>query len=163
MKTLFLIRHAKSSWKTLNISDKDRPLNKRGMKDAPEMAQRLLEKGFTIDTIICSSANRTLSTAQLFAKVFHLKQEQMEIKPELYDSEAKVYYRLISQIENTKKSVAIIGHNPEISDFVNSLNSVTIDNIPTCGIVAIEIEGEDWSQFESASKSFLFFDFPKLV
>lgn len=161
MKTLLVIRHAKSSWDNASQDDFDRPLNSRGHYDAPEMARRLLARQMQIDTFISSTAVRAFTTATYFAKAYRLSEKKIIAVPELYHASVAVLFRTISQIDNHYQSAAIFSHNPGITAFVNELCSVKIDNMPTCGIFAVESDTLQWKDFQWAEKSFLFFDYPK--
>ena len=161
MKTLLLIRHAKSSWDTPSQKDFDRPLNDRGHHDAPAMAERLLDKGIKIDAFISSTANRALTTARYFARKYNVSEHQIIKAPELYDAPFDVFYDVIRKIDDNFDSVAIFAHNPGITGFANDLTKTQIDNMPTCGIFAVQTDIAHWKDFPKASKNFLFFDSPK--
>lgn len=161
MKTVLVIRHAKSSWESGVISDFDRPLNERGKRDAPIMARRLLSRPMAIDLFVSSPAKRARHTARVFVEEYGLKKEDLLLEPELYHPSIPVFYGLIARLEKQYSSVAIFSHNPGITDFVNSLATAQVDNIPTCGIFAIRADVNDWKDFATARKEFLFFDFPK--
>jgi phosphohistidine phosphatase len=161
MKTLLLIRHAKSSWDSAASKDFDRPLNERGKKNAPEMASRLLKKKIDIDLFVSSPAKRAKTTAILFTRELEKKEEKIIFDPQLYNADAENFYDVISKLDDKYKSVAIFSHNPGITDFANSLTQVRIDNIPTCGIFGLRIDVENWSGFNAGKKDFIFFDYPK--
>lgn len=161
MKQLLLIRHAKSDWSTPSLGDFDRPLNERGKRDAPEMAQRLLNKKIKIDAIIASPARRAKKTASVFAKEYKMDKGEIIFKEELYGAPLNVFYDVIKNVNDKFDSIAIFSHNPGITDFANTLTDAKIDNIPTCGIFAIKIKGKHWSDFKAAEKEFWFADYPK--
>jgi phosphohistidine phosphatase len=161
LKTLLLIRHAKSDWNDPALKDFDRPLNERGKKNAPEMAKRLLDKDIKIDTLISSPAKRAKKTAELIAKEYDIKKEKIIFIDQLYLAEPSVFFDVISQIDDEHKHVALFSHNPGITDFANQLADVRIDNIPTCGVFAIKMNGKHWKDFAEAEKEFWFFDYPK--
>ena len=161
MKQLLIIRHAKSSWDFINMDDKDRPLNERGNKDAPIMAKRLLKKKIEIDLFVCSTARRAYTTATYFAEVYDVKGKHIVQEENLYDAPSGAFYRVVSHLPDDVKSVALFSHNPGISDFVNSLTTTRIDDMPTCGIFAVKADIKTWSEFEKADKEFWFFDYPK--
>ncbi len=162
MKTLFLIRHAKSSWANPDQSDFDRPLNERGRRDAPVMAQRLLEKNYNIDQILYSSSVRTTETMQVFRSILGLDNKKCIPFRELYHASAYQLKETISQINENCNGVVLIGHNPGITEFANTLTNVRTDNMPTCAIFAVQSIIVSWTEFENAKKEFLFFDYPKL-
>jgi phosphohistidine phosphatase len=161
MKQLFLIRHAKSSWDDLTISDFERPLNGRGKKDAPEMAKRLADKKIEIDAFVSSPAKRAKKTCKYFAKEFDLSKDEVIFENKLYEAGTQNFFEVIENLKNKWDSVAIFSHNPGITDFANSLTNEKIDNIPTCGIFAVKIKTKHWSDFKEAEKEFLFVDYPK--
>jgi phosphohistidine phosphatase len=161
MKTLLLIRHAKSSWDQPGLSDFDRPLNERGKKDAPIMAKRVKEKGIEPDHLISSPAKRAKKTAKFFAEEFGLKKDDIKLVEALYGATQTEFLQAIKEIDDQYKSVALFSHNPGISDFASSLTNVRIDDMPTCAVFALQIEIDSWTEFMNAEKNFLFFDYPK--
>ncbi len=163
LKTLLLIRHAKSSWDDDGLSDFERPLNDRGKKDAPLMADRLHERGIKIDAYLTSPAKRAKKTAEQFAKRYKKKAEDLILKTELYLAGEENFSSLIEKLDDDFDCVAIFSHNPGITDFANSLTDAQIDNIPTSGIFAVSIEAKKWNKFREAKKKFLFFDYPRAL
>jgi phosphohistidine phosphatase len=161
MKSLLIIRHAKSSWDLSTIKDFDRPLNERGHKDAPAMAKRLVEKQIHIDAFVSSTAKRAFTTACYFAEAYHIKEKQVQRIDKLYHAAEPVFYEVISALDNSLNTVAIFSHNPGITYFVNELTNAQIDDMPTCGIFAIHIDSDNWADFKKAKKTFWFFDYPK--
>jgi phosphohistidine phosphatase len=163
MKQLLIIRHAKSSWDSALITDFDRPLNERGKRDAPNMANRLKQKNITIDLFVSSTANRAQSTAAIFMQQMQAPPNRLLLVNDLYLAPAKTFYQVIAAIEDQYQSVALFAHNPGITDFVNSLTDMCTDNVPTCGIFAVSVNTNNWRDFEKAEKKFLFYDYPKLI
>ncbi len=161
MKSLLIIRHAKSSWDQSILNDFERPLNERGKRDAPEMAKRLVSKNINIDLFIASPAKRAKKTAELFIREFSRNENEILLIPGLYHAPVQTFVEVISGVEDSCSSIAVFSHNPGITAFVNTLTPVQIDNMPTCGIFGVTINVEHWSGFLSAKKEFLFFDFPK--
>lgn len=162
MKTLYIIRHAKSSWGDFSLPDFERPLNERGKKDAPEMARRLLDKKINIDAFVSSPAKRAKKTCKLFIKAFDAKEEEMILVEALYNASAEMFFRVIEKMDDKINSIAVFSHNPGITDFVNKLcEEVRIDEMPTCGIFAIEAGIDSWKDFKAFENQFLFFDYPK--
>ena len=161
MKTLLLIRHAKSDWNTPSLGDIDRPLNDRGKRDAPMMAHRLLDKKVKIDAFIASPAKRAKKTASIFAKEYKRDKEEIIFIEELYAASTKTFYDVVTKTKDKFDSIALFSHNPGITDFANSLTDARTDNIPTCGIFAVKINSKHWSDFEKAQKEFWFMDYPK--
>jgi len=161
MKQLLLIRHAKSEWNDVSLSDFDRPLNVRGKRDAPVMAKRLLDKKVKIDLIISSQAKRAKKTASIFAKEYGIKKERINFKEKLYAESEETLFDVISKADDKFNSIAIVAHNPGLTDFANLLTESQIDNIPTCGIFAVKIDTKHWADFKEAKKEFWFFEYPK--
>jgi len=161
MKTLILVRHAKSSWDDPSISDFDRPLNDRGKKDAPEMAERLKDKGLKIDLFVSSPAKRARKTARVFAKEFNVEKEEIKLLEDLYMASPSVFSVIVEGLDDKADTVALFSHNPGITEYASSLTNVRIDNMPTCSVFAVQADTGEWSGFEKAEKHFLFFDYPK--
>ncbi len=161
VKQLLIIRHAKSSWALRGQDDFDRPLNDRGHSDAHIMAERMLKKHIQINLFVSSTANRALTTAGYFAEVYQVKKKDIRGVQNLFHAYPMVYYNVIRTLEDTVTTVALFAHNPGITLFANELTTTQIDNIPTCGIFAIKADIRRWADFESAKKTFWFFDYPK--
>ena len=162
MKSILLIRHAKSSWGNPSMDDFDRPLNDRGNKDAPVMAKRLIDKHISIDAFITSPALRALTTAKYFLEAFKAKKEALIPIGELYQAPVSEFYRVIKRLDEKYKCVAIFSHNPGITEMVNSLDVAKVDSMPTCAVFGVHADIEKWSDFKAAGKQFWLFDYPKL-
>ncbi len=163
MKSILLVRHAKSSWTDVSLNDFDRPLNDRGKRDAPVMARRLIDKKIRIDKFVSSHAKRTRKTAILFAKEFGIDESKIIYKTELYGAPAEVFNEVIETLEDATDHVAIFSHNPGITDFANSLTGTRADDMPTCSIFAIRSDANKWMDFNGSKKEFWFFDYPKSI
>ena len=161
MKTVLLVRHAKSDWGDPSLSDFDRPLNGRGKSDAPVMAHRLVDNKVKIDAFISSPAKRAARTAKVFAEEFKTKKDKIIFKTELYLASENVFYDVIEKADDQWENIAVFSHNPGITDFANDLTEIKIDNIPTCGVFAVKIDAKRWSAIKEAKKEFWFFDYPK--
>lgn len=161
-KTLLVVRHAKSSWDIGTLTDFERPLNDRGKKDAPVMANRLIDRNILIDAFVASPAKRAKNTAELFCEAYGKKATDILFVSMLYHPEVNNFYEAIEQLDNSTGIVAIFSHNPGITAFVNTLTEeVRIEDMPTCGVFAIQIQSKKWTDFKKANKQFLFFDYPK--
>jgi phosphohistidine phosphatase len=160
MKSLLLVRHAKSSW-DLDVDDFDRPLNHRGKHDAPAMAKRLQKKDIKIDAIVSSPAKRALATAACFADEYNIKEKDIIAIPSLYEPTVGAFYDAIKELDDDLKRVAIFSHNPGITNFANSLGVATVDDMPTCAVFAVKADIKKWEDFAEAKKEFWFFDYPK--
>lgn len=161
LKQLFIIRHAKSDQRFWG-NDFERPLNDRGEADAPVIAKRLKDRGLVIDAWVASPAVRAKRTAELFAETFASGPEEIVFISALYHAPPEVFSDVIRGLPDNLNSVAIFSHNPGITYFVNSLVAdVRIDNMPTCGVFAVQSGIKRWEEFARSKKEFLFFDHPK--
>ena len=158
MKTLYFIRHAKSSWKDPLLKDFDRPLNSRGKRDAPFMANRLKEFNVTPDLILASPALRAKKTAQIIAQTLDC---EITFEPRLYESSIRTYVEILHELDDNIKTLLIIAHNPEITLMCEWLSDAILTNIPTCGIVGIEYSSPSFKSLGEGSGKMLFFDYPK--
>ena len=160
MKTIFLVRHAKSSWKDPTMSDFDRPLNNRGKKDATFMGELLKKKLINPDLILSSPANRAKRTAIEVASIVGFSEDKIIFKNEIYEATLHTLLNLIKEIDERFNSVMIFGHNPGLTIFHNFICNKYIENIPTCGVAASTF-AKRWSECEKNSFEFLFFEYPK--
>ena len=161
MKTLLIIRHAKSAWDDPFLSDFDRTLTERGKSDAAMMAKRIINNSIKIDCIVSSPAKRAKKTAKIFMKEFEKNKKDLLLIPSLYEASVKDFYDAVENLDDKNDTVALFSHNPGITEFVNSLECSPIYNMPTCAVFALKIETDYWKEFGHAEKEFLFFDYPK--
>ena len=161
MKKLIVVRHAKSSWDEQGLNDVERPLNDRGKKDAPEMAKRLNDKDIKVDLFISSPAKRAKRTACYFAKEYKVDKKDIVLVDKLYTADLESFYDVLHKLDDRVKTVALFSHNPGITEFVNTLTGIRVDNMPTCAVFAVQSDAETWAKFKESNKSFLFFDYPK--
>lgn len=163
MKTLYIIRHAKSSWEDPDLDDEDRPLNDRGKRDAPRMGKRLKEKEITPDVMISSPAKRAFSTARRIGEVLGYKKKNIVKEKKLYHASDDDMLKVVQGISDKHNIVIIFGHNPGLTDFANSLrdDEHEIHNIPTCGIISFRFNIKSWKDMTWGIGSMLFYDFPK--
>lgn len=162
MKTLFLIRHGKSSWANESVSDYDRPLKDRGIEDAHKIVEHLKEKGVSPDLIISSPANRALSTAKIFSKVLEYSEEKILIKEDIYFGSSFEIKNTFKSLDNKVNTVFIFGHNPYITEVVNDYTDEIIINVPTSGTACITSEADTWLEFETKSPKMQYFYYPKM-
>lgn len=160
MKSLLLIRHAKSSW-DFNVNDIDRPLNNRGGADAPAMAKRLIKREIKIDAFVSSPAVRAFTTAVYFAEAYGKKAKNIVVIPSLYEANQEVFFNVIEELDNEFDTVALFSHNPGITDFANTITSVKIDDMPTCAVFSCKINIKKWKRFRENEREFWFFEYPK--
>ena len=161
MKTLILMRHAKSSWKDPDLVDHQRPLNKRGKKNAPEMGRRLKKKGSTPDAIVSSDARRALDTAAAVAAKLNLSANAIHQSEALYHASPDRILDVIRQIPDKWKRVMVVGHNPGFTELANRFVAHPIANIPTAGIVELRFDAPSWRHIGSDNLKSSSFDYPK--
>ena len=161
MKTLTIFRHAKSSWNHPKLSDHDRPLNKRGERDAPIMGDRLTAAGIRPSLIISSTAVRALTTARLLAKQISYPQEFLQKERDLYHAGVNRLFDVIARQDEGFNSIVVVGHNPGLTDFANVFLPGLTGNIPTAGFVAIEIDSDDWNLRERGDSRLIEYNYPK--
>ncbi|MBE2189344.1 MAG: histidine phosphatase family protein [Desulfobulbaceae bacterium] len=162
MKTIVLVRHAKSSWDNPDWSDFERPLNKRGLRDAPYLAEVLKSKVLKPNLVISSPAIRAKTTATIFANAFEYEEKDIKFDIGLYEKGQKYVSKIISQIDNQVSSVFFFGHNPDITSLAGFLTGDYFENVPTCGIVCIDFNVQNWEQALNDNGTLRFFIFPKL-
>jgi phosphohistidine phosphatase len=164
MKTLYFIRHAKSSWANIGQKDFDRTLNERGIKDAGEMAQKLFSKNIVIDGFVTSTAVRAHTTCKAFASAYGKKESEIVLVDKLYHAQPHIFYEVINSLDNDKSHVAIFAHNPGITEMVSTqTRPMQLIDMPTCGIVAVTANIDTWDVYETAEKTILFFTYPKEI
>ncbi|PSR56166.1 histidine phosphatase family protein [Adhaeribacter arboris] len=161
MKTLYLLRHAKSSWNFEELSDHDRPLNNRGRHDAPLIGRELLSRDIELDLIISSSAVRALTTASLVAKELDYETSRMVIDENIYGASKEELYRIIQKTSDAVDSLMLVGHNPDISDLANMLSPEHIVDMPTAAVVSLRFTCLSWKEINQENAALLFYDFPK--
>jgi phosphohistidine phosphatase len=161
MKTLFLVRHAKSEWANENLSDIDRPLNARGYKDAHFMSEQFKKNKLMPDLMITSPAIRATSTALIFSRNFNYDCAAIQLKMMLYETTEKEYLKIISETDNSKNSLMLFAHNPTLTMLSNRLTKPFTENIPTCGIVGIQFKIKEWKEIMTATGELFLYDFPK--
>jgi len=162
MKTLYLIRHAKSSWKNADLADFDRPLNSRRRRDAPEMGRRLHQRQITPDAVLSSPARRAQSTALAIAEAVGFDPQDIAFRPSLYHASPEVMMKEIQRAEDSVSSLFLIGHNPGLTRLANSLCTTPIENIVTCGVYVLGFNADSWPDIlleKSAER--LWYDYPK--
>jgi phosphohistidine phosphatase len=157
---LYLVRHAKSSWDNRGLSDHERPLNDRGLHDAPRMFERLCENAPQPEYILSSDAVRAAATAQFLLQALGLDTDRLSFDAELYHASPQTILEAARALPDSVSVAAIVGHNPGMTYAANDLaENLDLDNLPTCGIVGIESAGKHWREFEGGMLSY--FDYPK--
>ncbi|MCH2664632.1 histidine phosphatase family protein [bacterium] len=163
MKTLYLIRHAKSSWAEGGLSDFDRSLNKRGKRDALQMGKRLKALGVTPGVVISSPAKRAITTAQKISDELGYDRGAIVLKEMLYGAVPEETIQITQSIDDGHASAMMFGHNPNMTDLINELSSFQIDNVPTCGVFCGTFDVESWADVRMGAGTQVFFEYPKLM
>ncbi|TLS68507.1 histidine phosphatase family protein [Mariprofundus erugo] len=160
MKTLQLIRHAKSDWDDITLSDFDRPLNQRGQQDAPEMGRRIAGKAMCPDLLISSSAVRARTTATLIAATMHYPAEKIVLHDELYMATPSTMLRIIRASDDSIGHLALLAHNPGMTELVERLTRQPFENVPTAGVITLTAPVTSWSE-AGCRWNIVDFDYPK--
>ena len=160
-KTLYLVRHAKSSWKDHSLADIDRPLNKRGRRSAPDMGKRLKDQCHEPDLIVSSPANRAFTTARKIAKQTGYDSSEIVIDKRMYFSGTGGMRELLEELDDRYQKVMIVGHNPAMTGLLYDLAESSVFNMPTCAIAVIGFDMESWSDLYSTAGDLLGYDYPK--
>ena len=144
MKTLYLLRHAKSSWKH-DVDDHKRPLKSRGENDGTLVSKKASVETEAPQKIISSDATRAKTTAQYFKDAWNLPEEDFETDHALYDFSGQDVIQVIKSLDNGLDRVMIVGHNHAFTSVANMLGNRYIENLPTCGFVVLEFDETNWS------------------
>ena len=161
MKTLTIVRHAKSSWKDPHLSDRERPLNKRGERDAPVMGQRIAAAGIRPSLILSSPAVRAWTTAKVIAAQINYPREFLQQERRLYMAGVSDMLDVIVAQDEGFNSLMLVAHNPGLTDFANFLVPGLTNNLPTAGVVSVNIDQDSWSLYERPKTELIFHDWPK--
>jgi len=160
MKTLVLVRHAKSSWDDPSLADKDRPLNDRGKRDAPKVGERLARTGAKPDLILSSPAKRALATAEIIARKLGYKRKDIVVDDRLYAVEAEVLLDVIRRLDDEAECVMLFGHNPELTELAHRLSS-KINHMPTCAVAEFTFDVKSWKRIGEVNPSTVAVGFPR--
>lgn len=160
MKQLLLIRHAKTEQDPFK-KDIDRQLTDRGHSDCELMGNRLLQQGFQPDKILVSPAKRTLQTAKELKDLLNWDENQVEVLSHFYLASAEEMLGEIKKSAAEHQSIAIIAHNPGMTDFFNLLGNVMLDNLPTCGMALFELDVDSWKYIKNHENKLLWYSWPK--
>ena len=162
MKIIYFVRHAKSSWDDITLDDHDRPLNKRGRRDAPVMARRLLGIDVAPDGILSSTAVRAQQTAAVFAEILNVDASAQYYEEGLYHAMPTIIEQHIRNLSDQWNTLLVFGHNPGYTNLANRLqNNAYIGNLPTCGIVGAQAEINEWADFSLAAARRIAYLYPK--
>ena len=160
-KRLTIIRHAKSSWENPDFDDHDRPLNSRGLRNAPEMGARLAKRNWLPDLFLASTARRARDTVALLAGKVGYAEERIVFDDRLYLAEPAEWRSVIRPFPVEATHIACVGHNPGVTELANHFSSEYIDNVPTCGLIDMRFEVDAWADLFAAKPVTFEFDFPK--
>lgn len=144
MKNLILVRHGKSSW-DYSVSDKDRPLQERGINDALLVSDIFQKKKIAVDAVFSSPANRALHTCMIFLRQIDFSFEDFKVVKNLYDFSGDSDLEFIKKLDKSLNTVMIFGHNHAFTFLANSLGNTYIDNVPTSGLVHIQFDTKSWN------------------
>ena len=163
MKKITIVRHAKSDWGIESLKDIDRHLNERGYSDAYSMSDWFRNMQPLPDAMVSSPAVRAISTAFIFARAFERAENSIIISPELYEATPGPIKKVIAGLNDKANSVMLFGHNPGLTNFANeTCSEMYFENIPTCGIVTMELEISSWQQILTNGKGHMLnYKFPK--
>jgi len=161
MKSITLLRHAKSSWNTGGLADRDRPLNKRGERDAPIMGKRISAHDIRPSLIVSSPAVRAWTTAKIIAGAINYPREFLQRDDRLYGASVATIIDVIADQDAGFNHIMIVGHNPGLTQFSNYLVADITPNVPTCGVVSFLIESNDWNLRGQPDATLALFDYPK--
>ncbi|MXX03275.1 MAG: histidine phosphatase family protein [Gemmatimonadetes bacterium] len=163
MKELILVRHAKSSWRDPTLSDHERPLNKRGKRDAPEMGERLAKSGCDPDLMVSSSAVRALDTARNIAGKLGYPRESIAVEERLFHAGVAELLHVIRGVDDSVDILMLFGHNPGLTDFANHIGPREIFNMPTCAVLHLRFHADTWSMVGDVTGDEVRYDYPKRV
>jgi phosphohistidine phosphatase len=162
MKTIILVRHAKSSWKDLGLDDFDRLLNKRGKRNAPFMGKKLKERQIKPDLILSSPAKRARKTALAIAKAIGYPKKKIVFNENMYHASAWYLYEMVRNLDDENETIMLFGHNPDFNDFADMLlKKNPVYNIPTTGVYCIRFNVNRWEKVREGKGESVFFDYPK--
>ncbi len=161
MKELIIVRHAKSSWRDSGLDDRERPLNKRGERDAPEMGARLARRKDRPDLIVSSPAVRALATARIIARKLDYARKDIVLIERLYGAGLDELLDVIRKADESVATLLLFGHNPGLTQLANHLGPREIPNLPTCGVLHLRFDADIWAVVGFARGEEVLFDFPK--
>ena len=161
MKYLLINRHAKSPWNNLNVSDHDRELSEKGVSDALEMGGRLVKREVSFDLMISSTAIRALTTSQLIASRLNYPLYKIVENKDIYGADLDCLKKIIRRLEEEVVSVAMFGHNPTFHILAEHLSKSGIERFPTCSMIYVAFDTDDWANCFERNYETIFFDYPK--
>jgi phosphohistidine phosphatase len=160
-RQLTLLRHAKSSWDDATLKDRNRTLNDRGEHDAPLMGQRLRARGTHPTLFLTSPAVRARRTAKIIAREIGYPLDRLQREEELYLASPDEIMAVLARQDSSIRDIMVCGHNPGLTQLANLLTGAGIDNVPTAGVVVMELNLGRWADLDGAQGKLLLFDYPK--
>jgi phosphohistidine phosphatase len=162
MKTIYFVRHAKSSWDDAMLEDHDRPLNARGKRDAPVMANRLADLEVVVDGLVSSTAKRAKETSEAFRRALNIPAANCQYDRSLYHAWPAGIEKRVQDMPDNWSTVLFFGHNPGYTDLANRLqHNAYIGNVPTCGIIMVQADIDKWEEFSFAQARRAGYFYPK--
>ena len=159
IREVFFIRHAKSSWADSSLQDIERPLNKRGLRDGPFMAQKLREVRANIDVALISPAKRAMATFDFFSEEIEFKETRIDRR--IYHAWPDQLIRILTELDEDVTSAVVFGHNPGFTDVYNTFAKAPISNLPTCGIFQL-ICSSTWDDMDTTNTESGHLLYPKM-
>lgn len=163
MKTLYIVRHAKSSWDYPELPDIQRPLLEKGKKRTKRIIDDLLRRETVVDLIITSPAVRATETARILGKALHRDEKEIQTDSLLYYTDAERLFNLFFDLPSRVDSLMIVGHNPTLTNFANHFLEKKIDSISTSGIVCLDFDTDNWADIDAMNSKLRFFITPKML
>lgn len=160
MKTLLLVRHSKSSWDDPGVADHERPLNARGLRDAPVMGQRLAERGVAPDVILSSTAVRARATAELIAHALGIGAARVVADERLYGASADEVLSVIGELDDEVSCAIVVGHNPETASLAHQFSD-EIHEMPTTAVAEFTFDVDAWYELDGAEPVTVRVDTPR--
>jgi phosphohistidine phosphatase len=171
MRSLYFCRHAKSDWSDGDLADHDRPLNARGERNAPLMARLFRERNEMLDLLVSSTAVRAITTARVFARELGAAERdsfdpaaprpQLVQEARIYEADVHELLRVVNALPDAAASVMLFGHNPGFTHMVEFFSSELIGNLPTCGMVRIDMPISSWREASQDMGAMVWMDYPK--
>lgn len=161
MKTIILTRHAKSSWDNPDWTDFERPLNERGLRDAPFIADVVSKLVVKPDLIISSSAVRAATTSRIFAKQLNYDENTIRFDKGIFERGPKYIIKILSELDDKLNLVMLFGHNPDMTSLYSYFSGDYMDNIPTCGSFCVDLEVDSWKHISDENGTIRFYEYPK--
>lgn len=162
MKHLILIRHAKSSWKTADLDDFDRPLNKRGIRDLPALCERLSSYHISPDQVLYSPATRTRLTADRIIDHLNIPAQDCSAVADIYEANVSSLLTILQRTPEETHQLMLIGHNPGLQELGSVLTAASIPHFPTSAMLYLELDIAHWTDIRTGCARCIRLDYPKL-